>query len=252
VGPVTGGILVHPWSRAAELLRFWRDFVLQSPPELTCLVVLGSTPDGAQKVALVGVCHSGEPAAAERDLAPLRSFGPPLTDQVGVMPYADMQLLLDKARKARGVFPGNTPRSYWKADFMEALSDDAIDSLVRAAEAMVSPLSQVHIHNLGGAMAAEPTLGSAFPSRDAAFVYNLVADWKDSDEDALHVGWARSWFENVRPYSRGGAYINFLGDDGEARVRAAYGSNYDRLAAIKRRYDPDNFFKANQNIRPGA
>jgi len=245
---VTGGLLVYPRNQAVELLRLWREFVADAPPDLTTLVLLGTASD-AQKIVAIAFCHAGDPAAAERDLAPLRAFSRPLIEQVAVMPYAVFQLALDKARQARGAPRWNT-RAYWKADFMKALTDEAIEALVEAGNRMEPGLSQVHLHHLGGAMRSEPPGGSAFPIRGAGFVYNLVAEWLDPAGDGVHAEWARSAFERLRPYSRGGAYVNFLGDDGEARVRAAYGGNYERLAALKRRYDSENVFRLNQNIRP--
>jgi FAD/FMN-containing dehydrogenase len=182
-------------------------------------------------------------------LAPLRAFGPPIMDQVGVMPYTDLQVMFDRARQARGAGDFST-RAYWKADFADELTDAAIESFLEASEEMDSPLSQIHLHQLGGAMRVEPAGGGAYPTRGAAMVYNLVAEWREASEDAHHTAWARKWFEALKPHSHGGAYINFLGDDGEARVRAAYGSNYERLSQLKRRYDPENVFRLNQNIAP--
>ncbi|MHB8533001.1 MAG: FAD-binding oxidoreductase [Solirubrobacteraceae bacterium] len=247
VDNVTGGVIGHPRAQAAELLRFWRDLIADAPRWFTSLAVLGTSPDG-HPIAAIALCHT-DPDTAERDLAPLRSFGPPAVQQVGVMPYAAMQLALDKSRRDRGA-PRSGSRAYWKADFLEALTDDAIEAIVEAGDRMPRGLSQVHIHHLGGAMAEEPVGGSAFTSRRAGFVFNLVAEWMDPAEDLQNIEWARTAFEGLRPYRSGGAYINFLGDDGEARVRAAYGSNYGRLAELKRRYDPDNVFRMNQNIKP--
>ena len=141
-------------------------------------------------------------------------------------------------------------RNYWKADFLDSLSDEAIDGLIDAANSTSSPLSQVHLHHLGGAMARVSPDATAFTHRDAAFVFNLVGTWPDSGEDDLHTSWARSSFDALRPASAGAAYVNFLGDDGAQRVAAAYGDNYQRLAELKRRYDPDNVFRLNQNITP--
>ena len=246
---VVGGVIGHPRTRAAELLRFWRDFIADAPRSLTSLAVLGTSPDALPTVA-IALCHT-DPNAAERDLAPLRSFGPPAVQQLGVMPYSAMQLALDKSRRDRGA-PRSGSRAYWKADFLEALTDDAIDAIVEVGDRMPRGLSQVHIHHLGGAMAEEPVGGSAFTNRHAGFVFNLVAEWLDPAEDAENIEWTRTAFETLRPHRSGGAYINFLGDDGEARVRAAYGLNYDRLAELKHRYDPDNVFRMNQNIKPLA
>src|SRR5207248_6804130 len=141
-------------------------------------------------------------------------------------------------------------RNYWKADFLDSLTDEAIDGLVEAANAAASPLSQVHLHHLGGAMGRVAPEATAFTHRDAGFVFNLVGTWADAGEDEVHTSWARSSFDRLGPASSGAAYVNFLGDDGAQRVTAAYGGNHARLVELKRRYDPDNVFRLNQNIAP--
>jgi FAD/FMN-containing dehydrogenase len=242
LGPVTGGLLVHPRSEAAELLRFWRDFVREAPEELTTIAALMTTPDGHAAVGLA-LCHSGSPVQAQRDLTPLRAFGPPEIDHVETVPYTVLQTFLDPTAPMGA-------RNYWKSDFLPELTDDAIDVLVEGANRISSPLSQVHIHHLGGAATREPRGGSAFGHRGAGFVYNLIGMWTDPAEDSTHMAWARWLFDGLRQFSAGAAYVNFLGDDGPERVRAAYGPGYARLAELKRRYDPDNVFCLNQNILP--
>jgi hypothetical protein len=141
-------------------------------------------------------------------------------------------------------------RNYWKSDFMSELTDDAIEALVEGAGRMASPLSMRHLHHIGGAMSREPAGGSAFSHRRSSFIYNLIATWTESSQDPVHIDWASVLFEELRPHSAGAAYLNFLGDEGEVRTTAAYGSSLERLSELKRRYDPENVFRANQNIRP--
>jgi FAD/FMN-containing dehydrogenase len=141
-------------------------------------------------------------------------------------------------------------RNYWKADFLDTLTDGAIAALVEAGNAMASPLSQIHIHHLGGAMARVAPQDSAFAHRGSPFLFNLVGMWADPVRDSPHMAWARSAFDSLVTWRSGAAYVNFLGDDGAARVAAAYGPNYHRLVELKRRYDPDNVFRLNQNINP--
>jgi FAD/FMN-containing dehydrogenase len=141
-------------------------------------------------------------------------------------------------------------RNYWKSDFMSELTDDAIETLVQGASRIASPLSMIHIHHLGGAISREPAGGSAFAHRDSAFVYNLIATWTEPSEDQTHIDWAKSLFDELCPYSAGAAYLNFLGNEGAVRAAAAYGSSLARLSELKGRYDPDNVFRVNQNIRP--
>lgn len=239
---VTGGLLGYPRTRAIEVLRTWRDFVRDAPEDLTTIAALMTTPEGHPAVG-IALCHAGSPARAADDLKALRSLGPPVADHVGTMPYATLQASLDPTAPY-GV------RNYWKSDFIAELTDDAIEVLVRGANRMTSPLSMVHIHQLGGAMSREPHGGSAFAHRGSAFVYNLIGTWTEPREDSIHINWARAFFDELRPYSEGAAYLNFLGDDGDERTAAAYGSSLLRLSELKRRYDPDNVFQANQNIRP--
>lgn len=239
---VTGGLLGYPRTRAIEVLRTWRDFVRDAPEDLTTIAALMTTPEGHPAVG-IALCHAGSPARAADDLKALRSLGPPVADHVGTMPYATLQASLDPTAPY-GV------RNYWKSDFIAELTDDAIEVLVRGANRMTSPLSMVHIHQLGGAMSREPHGGSAFAHRGSAFVYNLIGTWTEPREDSIHINWARAFFEELRPYSEGAAYLNFLGDDGDERTAAAYGSSLLRLSELKRRYDPHNVFQANQNIRP--
>jgi FAD/FMN-containing dehydrogenase len=242
-GPVTGGLLGHPRPAAGEVLRFWRDFIRSAPRELTTIAALMTTPEGHPAVG-IALCHAGPPEQAGRDIRPLREFGPPLMDQVGVMPYTVLQSALDPTAPI-GM------RNYWKSDFLDELTDDAIDAVIEGANASQSPLSQIHIHHLGGAMAEEPAGGAAFAGRRAGFVYNIIGMWPDAGLDQANIDWTRSVFDALKPFSRGAAYINFLGDDGQDRIRAAYGASYARLSTIKRRLDPDNVFRMNQNILPG-
>jgi FAD/FMN-containing dehydrogenase len=239
---VTGGLLGYPRARAIDVLRHWRDFVADAPPDLTTIAALMTAPDGHPAVG-IALCHAGSHADASADVRALRSFGPPAADHVGSMPYTALQTSLDPTAPS-GV------RNYWKSDFMARLTDDAIEVLVRGANRMASSRSMVHIHQLGGAMSREPRAGSAFAHRGSAFVYNLIATWTEPGEDSAHISWAKTVFDELRPHSLGAAYLNFLGDDGDDRAAAAYGSSLTRLSALKRRYDPQNVFRANQNIHP--
>jgi FAD/FMN-containing dehydrogenase len=242
LGKVLGGLVVHPRDRAPDLLRFYREFVADAPEELTTVAALMTSPDG-HPVCGIAACYAGELERGERILKPLREFGPPMVDQLGPLPYAVLQTALDETAPA-GM------RNYWKADFLDELTDEAIDSLVGAANTARSPLSQVHLHQLGGAMARVSSDATAFANRGSSFVFNVIAMWGNADEDDGHIGWARTSFENMRPVSAGAAYINFMGEEGSERVQAAYGGNHARLVELKRRYDPDNVFRLNQNVRP--
>jgi FAD/FMN-containing dehydrogenase len=241
---VVGGMVAHPRDRARQVLRFFRDLCQEAPDELTLIAALMTAPDGHPAVA-IAACHAGQMDEGQRILKPLREFGPPVVDHIEVMPYPVLQSALDPTA------PWGS-RNYWKSDFMPELSDRAIDLLVEQASGMRSPLSQVHVHHLGGAMGRRPVAATAFPSRDAGFVYNLIGCWMSPEDDEAGMAWARGAFEAMRPVSAGSAYVNFLGEEPVERVRAAYRANYERLVALKRCYDPDNLFRLNHNISPSG
>lgn len=243
LGDVTAGLLAYPRPQAEDVLRHWRDFLLEAPDDLTSIAALMTTPDGHPAIG-IAVCHAGSLEDGMADLESLRVFGNPVVDEIRPMSYVALQASLDATA------PYGT-RNYWKSDFMRELTDDAIRILVDGARRMASPLSQIHIHQLGGAMAVEPAGGSAFAHRGSGFIYNLIGTWRDAADDADQIGWARSVFDSLRPYSAGAAYANFLADYGADPAAAAYGSALPRLRALKRRYDPDNVFRLNLNIAPG-
>ncbi len=257
VGPtVVGGAVFYPAQSAGELLRFYTEWTQDLPPELTTMVVFLTAPpepfippdhQGAPLVA-VAVCHCGSPAEAERALGPLRAFGRPVADVIGPLPYVALQSLFDHSAP-RGM------RTYWKTAYVDDLDEHGIDELVEQAEFLprLFPLSAVHLHHLEGAVRTEPHGGAAFGHRSHRFVLNLIAMWSDPVLDADHIGWARGTWEAMRHHTTGAPYLNFLGDEGRDRVRDAYGPEaYARLVQVKRRYDPDNVFRLNQNIDPDS
>lgn len=255
VGPVVyGGAIFHPAERAAELLRFYADWTRTLPDELTTMVAFLTAPPepfipaelhGTPMVA-VACCHIGEHDDAEKAVEPLREFGQPVADVIGPIPYVALQSMFD----------GSAPRglnTYWKTAYLDDLSDPGIDQLVvQTAELpALFHFSAVHLHHLEGAVGEQPRGGSAFAHRDHRFVLNLIGTWEDEGDAGPHIGWVRESWEAMQPHTSGDPYLNFLGDEGTDRVRAAYGSEaYDRLVDIKTSYDPDNVFHLNQNIIP--
>ena len=244
VSMVTGGLLVYPRDKAVAVLRNYRDFLGTAPDAVTAYAAMLTTPDGMPAVA-IAACHSGDPAEAERDLAPLRSFGPPALDAIQPMPFPAMQKLLD------GAFPDGT-RNYWKSAFVSELSDAAIDVLVAQANAMRSLLSSIGVEYYCGAAGRNGEVSSAFGHRSAEFDVGLMPQWTDPAEDDVHMGWAKAASDALQPFANGGYYANFLADERPDVVRAAFGENYDRLAKIKATYDPKNFFSQNLNISPAS
>jgi FAD/FMN-containing dehydrogenase len=253
VGPmVLAGPIFFAGDRAEEVLRFYRDWVRTLPDELTTLVNLTTAPPapflpeavhGKPIVAVIAV-GAGDPELASAMVQPLKDLGDPIADLIGVMPYTTMQSLLD------GLWtPG--AHNYMRTAYVEQLSDAAVAATVERHRIVPSPNSEIHFHHFGGAAARVRDDHSAFGDRSAQFVLNVIARTPDADGFDESVAWARGTAEALAPVSRGGAYVNFMGDAGDERLRASYGSaKYDRLVALKRRYDPANLFRLNQNIAP--
>jgi hypothetical protein len=241
--PLLAGMVVHPIERAREVLRFYRDFTANTPDELTTYAAFAHTPDGHPVIGLTA-CYAGPRAKAERIIAPLRQFGPPLVDRIRPMSYYELITMLDA-----GAPDG---RSYYeKANTLPALTDEAIDQIVAIGTARTSPFSQLMIQHVHGAAARVAPDATAYALRFDHYVTGFVAAW-DQGSGNGHIAWAREGFAATAPYATRGTYVNFLNEDGEERVRAAYGANYARLARIKAKYDPNNVFRLNQNIRPAT
>jgi FAD/FMN-containing dehydrogenase len=242
VSSVLGGMVVYPRGQAVEVLRFYRAFTQSAPEELTAYAGLLHTPDGTPAIAVVA-CYCGDLAEGERVLKPLREFGSPLLDAIQPMPFPQMQSLLD------GAFPGGN-QNYWKSTFLRELSDEAIDLLVERANRATSPLTAVVIEYYGGAASRVGVAETAFAHREAQYDVGILAQWTDPGESSRHIEWARGVADALRPYSSGAYLLNFLGDEGDDTIRAAFGENYGRLVEVKSKYDPTNFFRLNQNIKP--
>ena len=242
---VTGGQLVHPAERAGDLLRFYRQATSEASDDLTLFAGLMTSPDGLPISAIV-LSHQGEADAAEAELAAIRAFGPPLADQVARVPYTAQQTMIDEG------FPSGL-QVYWKAHFLTGLDDAAIDILVEHFGRITSPLSAILLEHVGGAVGRIGGEETAFSYRSTPYNLAVIARWIDPAEADGHIAWARGLFDAMTPYSQG-VYVNYLGaGDTPDRVRSAYGAEtYDRLAAIKATYDPDNVFAATQNIQPVA
>lgn len=244
VGPIVlAGWVLYPQEKAAEVLRFHRDFAAAAPDELTTIVILRRLPQlpkippFLRGVPVIGiaVCHCGVIEAGERAVQPLRAFGSPLVDGIGLKPYVEHQTMFDAAQPAGRC-------NYWKTSYLRELSDAAIDAMVEAARQSTSPLSLLALYQLGGAA----RLG------EAAFCLNVAATWPDPAESERHIAWGRQTAARMQPHAAPGAYVNFLGEEGWQGARLAYRDGYERLLALKNEYDPGNFFRLNQNIEPTA
>lgn len=241
---VLGGAVAHPLSAAPDTLRFYRDVTPSLPDDLTVFAALRHAPDGTKGCGLA-VCHvSLDEAQAELDVQSVREFGPPVADMIERMPYPVVNTLIDDA------FPRGY-LNYWKSAFFTDLSDDAIDKLVKAFEsAPTTSCFLVIEHYHGAATRIDPT-ATAFPHRAAGYNLLIIAAWADPAQTDDGIAWARETYDKLRPHMAEAAYVNYLDVDDANRVRAAYGPNFDRLRALKARYDPENLFRLNQNIPPG-
>ena len=254
VGPeVLAGMIIHPFEDATELLRFHRDFTAEAPDELCCYAAIMTAPPapflpeevhGTTVVAYVP-CYSGSIEAGEEVVQPLREFGDPIADLVQPMPFTALQQMLDEE-----LVPGF--RNYWKTQLVDPLPDEAIDIVVDRAATLPSPMTQIVLEHLGGAISRVEPDATAYRNRKASFSFNVFPRWEDPAEDDAHVAWAREVHEAITPYSTDGVAVNFLSQEGQERVRTAYGDNYDRLVELKNEWDPENLFRMNQNIKPTA
>ena len=251
VGPVLAGLVFHSAAKARQVLQFHRDFIREVPDELTVHAFLLTAPaepfvpepvQGKPVVAL-GLCHAGPMEKAEQAVRPLLEFGPPDATLVAPMPYAALQSMFDT-----GASPGIL--NYWKSGFLNGVSDDVIDILVTLFQTVPSPLTQVLIEHVHGAASRVPREATSFAQRGLSYNFGIFSAWEDARDSERQIEWTRDFWTAVEPVTTGGVYVNYLGDEGADRVRAAYGANYERLVALKNKYDPTNLFRLNQNIRP--
>lgn len=249
---VVGGMVWHPAERTAEAVAFFRDWTSQLPDELGTILFVLSAPNApqiphqlrARPAVAIGVCYAGDPDTAKPLLAPLRGFGPPAADLIRPQPYPELQVMVDAA---------NPPhhQCYWKAEYLGELSDDAIAAIAEHSAAKPAGLSKVLLTRLGGAAGRIAEDATAFSHRGAPYIININGMGPDPARLDQISGWARDLWDALQPFSYGGTYVNFLGEEGQDRVRAAYGEQkYERLVQLKRKYDPSNAFRLNQNITP--
>jgi len=251
LGPVVGGLMGFPIERGREVLQRYRTWAADVSDESTTIAAVVTAPPapfvpsdlvGRKIVGLAG-CWCGTPEAGEAALGPLRDLRPAF-DVFGPMPYVALQGMLDE-----GAPPGI--RSYTRSGYVPDLTDGLIEAVLEHGASMPSPFSQLHLHHMGGAVARVGEDDTAFGNRRAAYAYNVNSMWTDPTADDLHETMNREFAAALAPFSTGGVYVNFLGVEGNARIRAAYGdAKYERLARLKRRFDPENLFRLNQNIPP--
>lgn len=246
VGPmVTGGIVAHPFDRARDTLRFFRECTRSLPDEHMIFGGLIHAPDGSgTKLAAMVTCHCGPLAEGEEAMRPLKAFGLPAMDALGPIPYSQLNSMLDAAYPKGAL-------NYWKSSFLPEISDGALDTMIACFADCPTPMGQLLIEHFHGAATRVNVTATAFPHRSEGYNFLVLAEWMHPADNERCIAWARETYDRMRPFFGAGRYVNYLGDDeiGET-LPSAYGPNYRRLQQIKARYDPLNFFRMNQNIQP--
>ena len=249
VGPVVfGGLAAYPAAAGRAVTRAFRDFHRPGPKRAgLALLYLTAPPEDfvppdwqGRLVVAIGGCWNGAVEDGEAALRPLLDVAEPVVDLFGPMPYADLQCMIDDP-------PGY--RNWWTAEYLDSFPDEAVEAFCRYSESIPGPMTQSLLVPWGGEVARHAA-GSAMAKRDAAWCVHPFCMWEEARRDVAEIGWGRRVRREFAPWATGGTYLNFIGDEGEERVRAAFGGGYDRLAAIKAEYDPENVFASNQNIKP--
>ena len=251
VGPdVLSGLVVHPLSAGPDVVRYYRNYAEDLPADLNVWIVLRKAPPmpflpesvHGTEVVILAAFYSGEMSQGERLLQPLRDFGDPIADVISPHAFTAWQKAFDPL-----LTPG--ARNYWKSHNFTELSDGLLNTALDYTGRLPSDQTEIFFGRLGGAVNQVAPDATAYPHRDAEYVMNVHARWEDPSDDEACIGWARDYFDDTAQYATGGVYVNFV-PDGEAPIDAAYGPNYERLVALKRKYDPQNLFRFNQNIAP--
>lgn len=252
VGPeIVAGLIVFPFNQAKQVLTRYRQFVASAPEDLNVWVVLRKAPPlpflpenvHGKEVVVLPIFYSGAVAEAEKLIAPLRTFGDAHGEHIGAQPYVQWQKAFDPL-----LTPG--ARNYWKSHNFTELADGALNSVIEFAGKLPSPHCEIFMAAIAGAPNRIAPNAMAYGHRDAKFVLNVHGRWDEAKDDQKCIAWAREFFKASAPYASAGAYVNFMTAEESERVVGAYGSNYERLLEIKRRYDPENVFHLNQNIKP--
>jgi FAD/FMN-containing dehydrogenase len=242
IDTVLGGFLMYEFERAPTILRRYDEFCRAAPDNVTTLVVLTTAPAspfvpeplGGKPVLLIAVCATG--AGANEVVRPLRALGPPVADLIGPMPYTGLQSMQDPTAP-----PG--ARNYWKSCYAAELSDALIERLVAHAAVVTSPMTQIHVHQMGGAVAQQEPGATAFAHRDLPYLINVVGMWQDPAEDDVHLAWVADLWRDIEDVVPPATYSNFFSHDDSSRSRAAFSpAIWDRLGSIKARWDPNHVF----------
>ena len=252
VGPdLLSGLIVYPFSEAKRVLQQYREFVAKASDELAVWAVVRKAPPlpflpadvHGKEVVILALLYAADPKKGEALIQPLRKFGKPIGEHVGVQPFTAWQKAFDPL-----LTPG--ARNYWKSHNFTTLADGLIDTVIEYAKKLPSPHCEIFFGAIGGATMRPAPDATAYAHRDAAYVMNVHGRWETPAEDERCISWSRDYFQASAAFASAGAYVNFLTADETDRVKAAYGRNYDRLAKVKRKYDPENLFRTNWNVKP--
>lgn len=253
VGPeVTAGAIAWSAEHAHDVIEMYRALTEQAPPELTCVLGLRMAPPApwlaknihGQPIVAIFVCHTGAIKEGEKLVAPIKGFGAPVGDIIQPRSYVSQQNLLD------GTQPKGR-RYYWKSEYLPGLESEMLAKAIEHAQRIVSPHSAILLFPVDGALNRLSEDHSAVGNRDAAFILNITASWEHAEDDRANIDWSRAAWGDMRRFSTGGTYVNFLTEEeGDERIHAAYGKNYDRLVDVKTKWDSKNLFRANKNIAP--
>ena len=250
---IYGGPMLYELSEAADVMKWYRDFIVKAPDDLNGFFAFLTVPPGPpfpedlhlkKMCGVVWACTAPESKAKEM-FEPIRAFKKPSLDFVGPLPQPALQSMFD------AIYPPGL-QWYWRADFVNELSDKAIAEHIRFGNALPSVHSTMHLYPINGAASRVGKHETAWNYRKANWAQVMVGVDPDPANNEKTISWAKSYFDALHPYSAGGAYVNFMMDEGEDRVKATYGDNYERLVAIKTKYDPHNLFRVNQNIKPSG
>jgi FAD/FMN-containing dehydrogenase len=252
LGPeVYAGLVAYPLEQAGKVVRAYRDWAATLPDDASVWAVLRKAPPlpflpaevhGREMVAF-GMFYAGDPKEGEKLLAPVTTLGTPWGVHAGPMPYVNWQQAFDPLLAPR-------MRNYWKSHNFTSVTDAALDTLIEATKTLPSPHCELILAQLGGMAARRPQTDDAWAHRDTRFIVNMHGRWETPQEDKAVIAWARKVFDALAPHATGGVYVNFMTAEETQRLRSAYGASYERLATIKKRYDPRNMFRVNFNIAP--
>jgi FAD/FMN-containing dehydrogenase len=251
IDTIYGGPMFYELSETADVMKWYRDLIPSAPDDLNGFFAFLTVPPGPpfpehlhmKKMCGIIWAYTGTLTKAEETFKPIRAFKKAALDLVGPLPQPALQSMFD------GVYPPGL-QWYWRADFVNELSDDAIAQHIRFGNALPSMHSTMHLYPINGAASRVGKQDTAWNYRDATWAQVMVGVDPDPVNNEKIISWTKSYYDALHPYSAGGAYVNFMMDEGEERVKATYGDNYERLVAIKNKYDPDNLFRVNQNIKP--